>query len=191
MEYYTAWDNSRVRDFLRTTFYNHLSQKFKNAIVEVDIPYIDLKGNIQSIKDNLFLLSIAEWGLAKSADPKNKTNYANEGKPILYHGLSDTYSADTMRGYECTWLDNKIFNLYDNNGTYHYPTRTIFKNSVGYGANTLGINGNGYIQSAEVFNTRPAVNITSSTVVKGPYIFKYYSHCDANAKTRKFYEIVE
>ena len=63
-----AWDESDVRRFLRTTFYTHLSEGFKSAIVNVNIPFADMSGKPKTVSDNFFLLSIVEVWYYKDKD---------------------------------------------------------------------------------------------------------------------------
>ena len=178
------WNNSFVRDFLRTKFYKHISQKFKNAIVEVDIPYYDLNLTLKTVKDNFFVFSVNEWDMVKKVDVK-KRNLNEEGKVINYDDLAGLYAPDS------------IISPYRSYCNYFLPVvseKTIFLNSTrtysNEGKSFFSVHPNGYVEnSGNTFFLRPSVNIKSSTVVKGPYMYEF-SDCGHLYK-RKFYEIVE
>ena len=182
-----AWDGSVIRDFLRTTFYESFSQKFKNAIVEVDIPYFDIDGNLKSIKDNFFVMSVAEWGAEKYiVSPKR--NFSEEGTKISYPAMMELYNFDSL---DCSTITKKC-KLYTNStGMY---TRTMYesastKNRYGMDVYKIDIGGKAY-KGFLCNNVRPAVNLKSSTVVKGPYKLtrKVFGYRD---ETIEYYEIQE
>ena len=160
-----AWDESDVRRFLRTTFYTHLSEGFKSAIVNVNIPFADMSGKPKTVSDNFFLLSIVEWGLS---------DRANNGSVIKYNDLPNIYMTKEM-GFQKSW---NAFTMY--NASRDIQTRTINRpeaKSAGYTREVFGVvhdgvlTTNGY--SDPLSWTRPAVNLKSSTKVSGPYEFKY------------------
>ncbi|MCQ2958164.1 MAG: DUF6273 domain-containing protein [Candidatus Gastranaerophilales bacterium] len=158
-----AWNESDVRRFLRTTFYNHLSPGFQNAIVNVNIPYANLEGKPETVLDNLFLLSIVEWGAS---------DRANNGKVIKYDNLPAIYGAKEIR-YIDSW------NSYDIDGKWYSLTRTINRpeaRSAGYTSEVFTIESDGTLSThwITVDIVRPAVNLKSTTKVKGPYQFNYY-----------------
>ena len=158
-----AWDESDVRRFLRTTFYTHLSEGFKTAIVNVNIPFADLNGNPKTVNDNFFLLSIVEWGLS---------DRANNGSVIKYDNLPEIYMTPRV------WYDKDRDQFWEG-VSRETKTRTInrpeaksagFTNDVFYVSDgTLGTDwfasNNSYV--------RPAVNLKSSTKVSGPYELTY------------------
>lgn len=158
------WSESDVRRFLRTTFYTHLSQGFKNAIINVNIPFADLEGKPKTIVDNLFLLSIVEWGLS---------DRANNGTVIKYNDLPAIYRSSSV-----SLLSNgKIF-YSSSNGRAEF-TRTINRpaaKSAGYSNDVFSV-ANGSLTtdsySWDIAPVRPAVNLKSSTPVKGPFEFKF------------------
>ena len=162
-----AWNESDVRRFLRTTFYNHLSTGFQNAIVNVTIPYADLSGHAQTVTDNLFLLSIVEWGLS---------DRGSNGKAIKYPNLPNTYAMGSLEY-------NKTDNYYN---VYYYSsaenlTRTINRpkaSSAGYTSDVFLVEAGALETSSfsyPYYKVRPAVNLKSSTRVQGPYKFEYGS----------------
>ena len=160
-----AWDESDVRRFLRTTFYTHLSEGFKNAIVNVNIPFADLNGNPKTVNDNFFLLSIVEWGLS---------DRANNGSVIKYNDLPNIYMTKDM-SFQKSW---NAFTMYD--ASRDIQTRTINRpeaKSAGYTREVFGVVNNGVLTTNSYSDplswTRPAVNLKSSTKVSGPYEFKY------------------
>lgn len=177
------WGESDVRRFLRTTFYTHLSEGFKNAIVNVNIPYADLNGASKTINDNLFLLSIVEWGLS---------DRDNNGTVIKYDDLPRIYGAREFKYHE---QDNNgkayfdIGNYYDTNWT-----RTINRpkaSSAGYRGDVFEILSSGVIKTdsydSHIKAVRPAVNLKSSTKVSGPYKFVYDNRYQSFTKTLVYY----
>lgn len=166
-----AWDESDVRRFLRTTFYNHLSSGFKNAIVEVNIPFADMAGNPKTVRDNFFILSIVEWVLS---------DRANNGTAIKYDDLPKIYGAFSTISYD------------SNRNSYHMSpnfernwTRTINRPaaiSAGFPEDVFVISNKGILETKPsryaMTVVRPAVNLKSSTKVKGPYEFIYNSNQD-------------
>jgi len=161
-----AWDESDLRRFLRTTFYNHLSEGFKNSIVNVSIPFADLNGNPKTVVDNFFLLSIVEWGL--SDRQKN-------GTVIKYDDIPDIYAGRTVK-YVDSWGALDL----DKSSTHSW-TRTINRpvaKSAGYSNEVFETSGDGVLNTTYSWTNypmiRPAVNLKSSTPVKGPYKLKYY-----------------
>ena len=177
------WENSAVRDFLRTKFYNHISQKFKNAIVEVDIPYYDLNLTLKTVKDNFFVLSVNEWDMVKKVNVK-KRDLSKEGKAMDYDDIEGVYAADSVNIHRTKC--NYFLPIVSEKTIFPVATRT-YSNQ---GLNFFSLKPSGYVNSSEsVFYLRPAVNIKSSTVVKGPYLYEF-TDCGALYK-RKFYEIVE
>ena len=176
-----AWDESDVRRFLRTTFYTHLSEGFKNAIVNVDIPFVDMNGSPKTVNDNFFLLSIVEWGLS---------DRLNNGSVIKYNDLPAIYETKILR-YVDSWK------AYEFNRSLSSLTRTINRPkavSAGYTNDVFEIEHDGvldttfydYQYAGLSTSTRPAVNIKSSTKVSGPYEFKYYVN---NSKTMIYYTL--
>ena len=156
-----AWDESDVRKFLRTLFYSHLSEGFKNAIVNVNIPYADLEGKPKAIIDNFFLLSIVEWGLS---------DRTNNGKAIDFIDIRDSYPYLDVRGYD---EETKILHLYNENGSW---TRTINRpvaKSAGYNSDVFENTGRGTLSTDGYWRSygkvRPAVNLKATTRVTGPY----------------------
>lgn len=156
------WAESDVRRFLRTTFYNHLSTGFKNAIVNVNIPYADMSGKPKTILDNFFLLSIVEWGLS---------DRANNGTVIKYRDLPAIYT-----GRKMLITYNNIPGWYGGNGCDY--TRTINRpvaESAGFTNDVFVIHPGTLNTVSASFGTpiRPAVNLKSTTRVKGPYEYKF------------------
>lgn len=158
-----AWDESDVRRFLRTTFYTHLSEGFKNAIVNVNIPFADLNGNPKTVNDNFFLLSIVEWGLS---------DRANNGSVIKYNDLPMIYDTPRVWYYK----DKDQFWAGVSRET---KTRTINRpeaKSAGYTGDVFNVSGGTLDTDWYASNNsyvRPAVNLKSSTKVSGPYEFTY------------------
>ena len=154
-----AWDESDVRRFLRTTFYNHLSDGFKSAIVNVNIPFADMNGSPKTVNDNFFLLSIVEWGLS---------DRINNGSVIKYNNIPGLYKTIIM------WYSDNSIRLSSNIGSL---TRTINRpeaKSAGYDRDVFDVL-DGVLTTHWVggnWNIRPAVNMKSSTKVSGPYEFK-------------------
>ena len=155
------YGESDLRKFLRGMFYNHLSTGFKNAIVNVNLPYADLNGNAKTITDNIFPLSIVEWNL--SSRDKN-------GKAIKYDDLRERFSYKSVSAY-----DEKTKTL--KTSWQHLAwTRTINRpiaRSAGYTDDVFLVRSNGVLDTYSVryyfVPVRPAVNLKSSTKVKGPY----------------------
>ncbi len=159
------WAESDVRRFLRTTFYTHLSDGFRNAIVNVNIPYADMSGAPKTIEDNFFLLSIVEWGLS---------DRANNGTVIKYKNLPEIYEAKNFY-YVDSW---NAFNI--TGAGRGIETRTINRpvaKSAGYDNDVFEVRYNGVLSTgwsaSNLAWVRPAVNLKSSTKVKGPYKFRY------------------
>ena len=160
-----AWDESDARRFLRTSFYNHLSPGFKNAIVNVNIPFADMQGNPKTVVDNFFLLSIVEWGLS---------DRANNGKVIKYYDLPNLYRKHYL--YESNV--NKI----DSVSVFGQTTRTINRpvaKGAGYTLDVFKVQTDGvldtiyYDSSMGSTSIAPAVNLKSSTRVSGPYQIEF------------------
>ena len=174
-----AWDESDVRRFLRTTFYTHLSEGFKNAIVNVNIPFADMSGNPKTVNDNLFLLSIVEWGLS---------DRANNGSVIKYNDLPNIYEAKEFNFV-------KSWNSYTMYGAGRdIQTRTINRpiaKSAGYTNDVFAVRYNGVLatdwSATNLSWVRPAVNLKSSTKVTGPYEFRY----SINKKESLIYYVLE
>ena len=160
-----AWDESDVRRFLRTTFYNHLSTGFKNAIVNTNIPYADMNGVPKTINDNFFLLSIVEWGLS---------DRTNNGTVIKYDNLPEIYGAKDI------WYVNSWKSFFITNAGRSIKTRTINRpeaKSAGYTNDVFDVTTDGVLttswSASNLDWVRPAVNLKSSTKVTGPYKFKH------------------
>lgn len=156
-----AWDESDVRKFLRTLFYSHLSQGFKDAVINVNIPYVDMEGKPKTIVDNFFLLSIVEWGLS---------DRLNNGKAIDFIDIRDAYPYLEVKTYDEA---TKTIYFYNENRSW---TRTINRpaaKSAGYTSDVFENTGRGTLDTAGYWrgyaNVRPAVNIKSTTRVTGPY----------------------
>ena len=169
-----AWDESDVRRFLRTTFYNHLSDGFKNSIVNVNIPFADMQGSPKTINDNLFLLSIVEWGLS---DRKNN------GSVIKYNDLPNIYVAKEFSYDNREHFSQNPYDLTYYSGHNNW-TRTINRpaaKSAGYDREVFTVSGEGvldttseYYDSYVLGKVRPAVNIKSTARVSGPYQFIHH-----------------
>ncbi len=178
-----AWDESDVRRFLRTTFYNHLSDGFKNAIVEVNIPYVDMNGTAKTIKDNFFFLSIVEWGLS---------DRINNGSVIKYNDLPNIYGAKEFKYHEADSYGKGFYDI--SIPIYKSWTRTINRpeaESAGYRRDVFYIDDNGTLDTDvyhwSIMTVRPAVNIKSSTKVNGPYKFVYDDRYKHMEKTLIYY----
>ena len=173
------WSESDVRRFLRTTFYTHLSDGFKNSIVNVNIPYADMNGSPKTINDNFFLLSIVEWGLS---------DRLNNGTVVKYDNLPQIYEAKKI-SYVDSWQSFEISNA--NRGI---ATRTINRpiaKSAGYDNDVFEVRYNGVLSTSwsatNLAWVRPAVNLKSSTKVSGPYKFRY----SINKKESLIYYVLE
>ncbi len=176
------WSNSNPRDFLRETFYNSLSPKFKNAIAEVYIPYYDLNGNLQNIMDNFFLLSVEEWGLSKKVEPEDLNR--KEGTPINFSNIKGIYGFDTPDINDKSSLISF--------GAYSNPTRTLmymlrYSKFNHYGYNTYDVQDFNTVHIASSYHIRPAVNLKSSAIVTGPY--KLTRKVFGKDQTLEYYEL--
>ena len=156
------WGTSDLRKFLNSVFYKHLSQNFKNHIVSTTIPYADISGKPQTATDNIFALSIVEWGLS---------DRAHNGKAIDYYNLREIMASDLINSYENDVLEKLV-------GKESSLTRTINRpkaTSAGHDSDIFMVS-----YDAELYTTghnrnnsvRPALNLKSTIKVKGPYTQK-------------------
>lgn len=163
----TAWKDSDMRRFLRTTFYTNLSQAFRNSIVNVETESVDMNNKPYKVLDNVFLLSIVEWGLS---DRKNN------GKGIKYDYINRDYTSGDIKYYS-----SKNLLVLDDNQNMSYATRTINypkATSAGYKEDVFTIR-SGILDNTKYYYgfalyIRPAVNIKSDTPVSGPYTMPYF-----------------
>lgn len=162
------WVDSDVRRWLRTTFYKHLSPAFKNAIVTVDAPSVNMKNQPYKSNENVFLLSIVEWGLS---------DRANNGKVVNNPYLTRELVSGTVGFYKA----GNLMKL-DKNKSMPYGTRTInIPQAGGFQGKDKDffVISNGLLEATKYnysFNNkiRPAVNIKSSTPVSGPHTMTYF-----------------
>ena len=161
------WSESDLRKFLNGYFYRHLSQGFKNELISTTIPYADLTGKPKTSTDNVFVLSIVEWDLS---------DRAHNGKAIEYIDMRSMYHSKRINAY-----NNNILETNDHrHGLHGSITRTINRpkaTSAGHdedvftilGDGTLNTITNNYATNNYDFLVRPALNLKSTTKVKGPY----------------------
>lgn len=161
------WGESDLRKFLNGYFYRHLSQGFKNELISTTIPYADLTGKPKTSTDNVFVLSIVEWDLS---------DRAHNGKAIEYIDMRNIYHTKRISAY-----NNNILDTDDHRHSLHGSiTRTINRpkaTSAGHDEDVFTILGNGTLKTITNnysinnydFLVRPALNLKSTTKVKGPY----------------------
>lgn len=155
----TNWQNSDLRACLRSTFYNHFSPQFKNAIAVVNTETPTMAGKPQTLQDNVFILSINELGLAnKAKNGKNTGYFVDEQK---------------RKGYQSVGVSSKGI---DNYQAQRYWIRTYNKpnKASGYGdGDVFDISNQGLMNSLSGNNwgcgVRPSVNPKSDTAISGPH----------------------
>jgi len=163
----TNWQNSDIRAWLRSTFYNHLSAQFKNAVALVNTETPTMAGKPQTVQDSVFILSTNELGLTNRAkNGKNTSFFVDEQKRKAVQSLSVSSKGKSIYQPQRYWLR-----------TYNMPNK-----ASGYGdGDIFVITNQGLMNSLSGSNwgcgVRPAVNLKSDTVVSGPYdngIEQYY-----------------
>lgn len=153
------WANSDLRKFLNGIFYAHFSEGLKDLILETDIPYRDLKGDIKISKDKIFLLSATEMDLTDEKGEKVEEKFS-EGTSIKYDDIQGAIYSKNRVGSTSAFFPVRTIN------PNVIPQRALF----GYSKNANALTSS--LISMSFLDLRPAINIKGSTVVQGPYEIK-------------------
>lgn len=170
------WDTRRIRtNFLRSTFYNSMSEGFKGriAITQTKTGNSSTSGQQTTSGETVFLLSATELGIPSTdSDGAGIPKGAGDGVRIPFFTL----------GYDLI-VSNK-----PRASTNPYFTRTPFSNNVEY---VWTISGGGRTSrttnawSSDIW-VRPSLNLKADTLVKNTNIAK----TNAAGQTVSVYEIV-
>lgn len=157
-----AFSRSTLLSYLKNTVYNSFSQKVKNAIKTVKIPYTATAGSntvssgANGLSCNCFALSCAELGF-RPEDSDSYRIYVNDGAKLAYFEYGKTSSAN-----------NKRLALNQAAQSAYYHTRSQEGTGSTMGVLCIGYSGSASDGScANRYNVREAVVLNKNTVFDG------------------------
>lgn len=157
-----AFSRSTLLSYLKNTVYNSFSQKVKNAIKTVKIPYTATAGSntvssgANGLSCNCFALSCAELGF-RPEDSDAKRIYVPDGSKLSYFEYGKTSSANNKRLALDQQAQMKFYHTRSQQGT-GTQTATL---PIGYSGNTS------YGSVLNTYNVRDVVVLNKNTVFDG------------------------
>lgn len=154
-----AFSRSTLLNYLKNTVYSSFSQKVKNSIKTVKIPYTATSGSntvssgANGLSCNCFALSCAELGF-RPEDSDSYRIYVNDGAKLAYFECGKTSSAKSKR---------LALGQAEQSAFYH--TRSQKGNGSKTGVLCIGYSGSAsYGSSLNKYNVRDAIVLNKNTV---------------------------